>query len=144
MAVLPTSAGLLDVLSFGLCSLLDRLFVGNLGPADICSYGKFTPHTLHDDIKVELAHARDDRLTRLRVPFYSKRRIFVGKFPKRNTHFFLVGFGFRLDAKRNNRLRHIYAFQNHGIIWIAERVASLRILHAYGASDVAGSDFFDF
>src|SRR5207247_8197861 len=62
VAVLSAPPGLPDELGFLLDRLADRLLVGDLRLADVGLDLELAEQAVDDDLQVELAHARDDRL----------------------------------------------------------------------------------
>src|SRR5262249_46384924 len=105
VAILAPPSRLLDELALDLDRLLYRLAVGNLRLADVGVDTKLALHAIDDDLEVQLAHARDDRLPRLVVGAHAKTRVFLGQAVERDTHLFLVHLGLWLDSLRNHWLR---------------------------------------
>src|SRR5690606_20292274 len=67
VTILATATGLAHELAFLLERLADGLAVGHLRLADVGLDVEFATHAINDDIQVQLAHTRDDGLTRLFV-----------------------------------------------------------------------------
>src|SRR4051812_9547451 len=122
--VLAAPTRLADELSFDvLDAFAHRFAVGHLGPADIGVDLELPPHALHDDLEVQLAHAADDRLRRLRIGMDAERRIFFGQLRERDAELVLIGFGLRLDGDRDDRVWEAHRFQDDRMRLIAQRVA---------------------
>src|SRR5437660_2679954 len=62
MAVLSAAARLADELGLVLDGLPDRFLVRNLGLADVGVHLELPEQPVDDDLEVQLAHARDERL----------------------------------------------------------------------------------
>ena len=62
MAVLAAAAGLLDVPSFGFGALANGLAIRHLRLAHIGPHAELAHHAVHDDLQVQFAHARKNRL----------------------------------------------------------------------------------
>src|SRR6185312_3834990 len=77
MAVLPATARLAHELAFGLDGRADRLAVGDLRLADVRLDLELALHAIDDDLEVQLAHPRNDRLPGLLVRIDSERGIFL-------------------------------------------------------------------
>ena len=78
MAVLSLAARLPDELAFDLLdALANGLAVRHLRPTDIRLDLELAHHAVDDDLEVQLAHARDDRLRRLLVRVDAERRVFL-------------------------------------------------------------------
>ena len=79
MAVLASPAGLADVTLLDLVDrVADRLAVGDLRLADIRVDLELAQHPVDQHLKVELAHAGDDRLAGLLVGADSEGRVLLG------------------------------------------------------------------
>ncbi|RMN78929.1 hypothetical protein ALQ53_04627 [Pseudomonas cannabina] len=92
---------------------------------------------------MELAHARDDRLTSLFISLDAERRVFLSELAQCDTHFFLVILGFRLNGNRNNRLREVHTNQDDWLVSIAQSFTSGDVLHADQGRDVTSAYFLD-
>src|SRR5437899_161625 len=80
--------------------------------ADISADIEFAHHAVHDDFQMEFAHSGDDRLCGVRIGVNPECRIFLRELVERDTHFFLIGFGFRLDCNRDDGLGEGHRFKN--------------------------------
>src|SRR6185312_12206439 len=67
VTVLAAAAGLAHELALGLHGAANRLAIGHLRLADVGLDLELALHAVDDDLEVQLAHAGDDRLTRLLV-----------------------------------------------------------------------------
>ncbi|RMO78325.1 hypothetical protein ALQ36_05199 [Pseudomonas syringae pv. primulae] len=140
---LATTAGLTNELAFDFTILRDALTIGNLRLADVGFDVELTAHPVNQDVQVELAHARDDRLTSLFISFDAERRVFLSKFAQCNTHFFLVILGLWLNGNRNNRLREVHTNQDDWLVSVAQGFTSGDVLHADQGRDVTSAHFLD-
>src|SRR3989338_8670707 len=59
MTILTTSTRLPDIFAFCLGCTGNSFFIGNLGTTNININTEFPPHSINDDFKMKLAHARD-------------------------------------------------------------------------------------
>ncbi|VWM20932.1 hypothetical protein BLA6992_07557 [Burkholderia lata] len=145
MAVLTTTTRLLDELAFDVRGRLANGFaVRHLGLADGRFHAEFALHPVDQNFEVELAHTRNDGLTRFFVGLHAERRIFLSETVQRQAHLLLVSLRLRLDGLRNHRLRENHAFEHDRMCRIAQRVARGRFLQADRSSDVACTNFLDF
>ena len=123
MTVLTFTAGLTGIFRILVNGVPYRLFVGDLRFAYVCLNFEFAQHSVYDDLKMKLAHARYDGLSRFFVGISFERRVFFGEFGKSDAHFFLARLCFRLDRYSYNRFREFHRFEDDGFIIYAERVA---------------------
>src|SRR6185503_14029877 len=96
MAVLAAATGLLDELALDLDRLADRLAIRDLRRADVRLDAELALHPVDEDLEMQLAHARDDRLARFLVAAHAKRRVLLRQAIERNAHLLLVGLRLRL------------------------------------------------
>ncbi len=96
VAVVARAAGLTNVLAFGLGGLADGLAIGHLGLAHVGLDLVLAHHAVDDDLQVQLAHAADDGLARVRIGMHLEGRILLRQLGQRHAHLFLVGLGLRL------------------------------------------------
>ena len=101
---LAAAARLPHEAAFGLRRLADRLLVRDLRPADVRVDAELALHAVDDDVEVQLAHAGDDRLARLRVELHAEARVFFGELLQRLAHPVLVVLRLRLDGDVDHRL----------------------------------------
>ncbi len=79
MTVLPATAGLLGVLHVHLGGLGNGFAVGDLGLAHIGIHIEFAGKTVHDDFKMQLAHARNKGLIGFLVALDAEGGVFLGE-----------------------------------------------------------------
>src|SRR4029453_8793608 len=77
VTVLAATARLLDELAFLLDLLLDRFAIRDLRRPDVRLDAELALHPVDQDLEVQLAHPRDDRLARLPVGAQRERRAFL-------------------------------------------------------------------
>ena len=140
MAVVARAAGLADVLALGFGRFANGLAEGDLGLAHIGFDFVLTPHAVDQNLKMQLTHAADDRLTRFIIRANLEGRIFVGQARERNAHLFLIGLGLGLDSYRDDRLRKDDGAQGDRMMRIAQGIASLQFLHAHARADITSKD----
>ena len=143
MAVLAATARLAHELVFLLPPLANRLAIGNLRLTHIGLDPELALHAIDDDIEVQLAHPRNDRLAGLLVRMDAERRVFLGQLLQRDAHLILVSLRLRLDRHGNNRLRKLHALERDLVFQIAQRVTCGDVLEANRGGDIAGADFLD-
>ena len=69
--------------------------------------------------------------------------IFVGKFFQSHAHFFLIGFCFRFNAKRDDRLDEFDRIKDDRMVFVAKRVDVRARLQSDGRGDFAGENLLD-
>ena len=111
VAVLAAAAGLAHELAFALDRAADGLAVGDLRLADVGLDLELALHAVDDDLEVQLAHARDDRLPRLLVGADAERGVFLGEALQSQAHLLLVGLGLRLHRHRDDGSREFHLLQ---------------------------------
>ena len=113
VAVLAAAARLLDELALDLGhGSLDRLAIGDLRRADVRLDAELALHAVDDDLEVQLAHARDDRLARFLVGAHAERRILLRQPVERDAHLLLVGLGLRLDRDVDHRIGEFHPLED--------------------------------
>ena len=137
------SAGLSDEATLALAFLGDRFPVGNLGFADIAFDVELSPHSVHDDVQMEFAHAGNDGLTGFRIGIGLEGRIFLAQLGQREVHLVLVISGLRFHRHVDDRIGEDHGFQMQFVSFIAECITGSGILEANGGGDVSGMDFGD-
>ncbi|OPZ36612.1 MAG: hypothetical protein BWY98_00381 [Tenericutes bacterium ADurb.BinA155] len=120
------AAGLLDVATFGLASLPDRLAVVDLRGADIDFDSEFAAHPFDENVELKFADAGDDGLTGFLVRMDAEGRILFGEFGEGNAHLFLIGFGLRLHRLFKDGFGEDELFKNDWAAFIAEGIAGGR------------------
>ena len=130
MAVLALAAGLPDKLALAVGCLGDGFAISDLRLAGGRLDLELALHPVANDVEVELAHPRENRLTGVLIRFDAKGRILRHQALEGHAHFFLVGLRVRLDGHRNDGLREGRRLQANVEILIAQRIARDDILHA--------------
>ncbi len=143
VSVLTVSAGLLRVLVIDVSCAGDSLFIRYLRLADIRFDLELSEESVDDDLQMEFAHARDDRLACVRVRVRLERRVFLRQLRERDAHLFLAYLSLRLDGDLDNRIREYHRFQDDRVVLVAERVAGGHVFKSNSRSDVARIDLFD-
>ena len=92
---------------------------------------------------MQLAHARDEGLARLRVGLDAEGRVLLGEALERDGQLVLVGLRLGLDLDLDDRLREGHRLEDHGMLGIGERVTGEGVLEADRGGDVAGVDLLD-
>ena len=105
MSVVSPAACLPNEFLLALGEFGDRLFVRDLGFADVALNPILALQTLADDLEVKLAHPADQRLPRLFIFLHSERRIVDGELRKALGESLLVGLGPGLNGDRRDGLR---------------------------------------
>ncbi len=111
VAVVARAAGLPDVLAFGLGGLANGLAIGHLGLAHVGLDLVLAHHAVDDDLQVQLAHAADDGLARIRIRMHLEGRIFLRQLGQSHAHLFLIGLGLRLDGHVRSPARESRSIQ---------------------------------
>ena len=114
VAVLALAAGLADEATVALGGTTDRLAVGDLRLADVGGDLELADHAVDEHVEVELAHAGDERLGRLRVGVDPEGRVLLGQALERDRQLVLVGLGLRLDLDLDDRLRERDRLEDDG------------------------------
>jgi len=143
VAVLAATARLLDELALDLDQLPDRLAVGHLRRADIGFDAELALHPVDEDLEVELAHSRDDRLSRFLVRTDAERRIFLRRRLSAMPIFSWSALVFGSTATWITA-RGDHLLERDHVIPRTERVARRGFLQTDRRRDVAGADFLDF
>src|SRR6267143_44921 len=143
VAVLAAAARLAHVAPLRLGRLADGLAVGDLGLADVGLHPELAQQAVHDDLEVQLAHAVDERLSRLLVARHAEGWILERESRQRHRDLLLVGAGLRLDRDRDDGLREGHRLEDDRLVGVAEGIARRGQLEADGGGDVAGGDGLD-
>ncbi len=144
VAVLTLTAGLLDVLVLNISGSEDSLAVCHLRLAYVCLDIELALHAVNENFKVKLTHAGHDGLAGFLIGRNLEGWVFVRKLPERKTHFLLVCFRLRLDAKRHHRLGEADFLENERMVLVAERVRGLRVLKTHERCDFSGEYLLHF
>ncbi len=112
MAILPFAAGLANELALDIAHpFADGFPVGHLWTANIGLDAELTPHTVNDNLQMQLAHPGDDGLAGLFVGMQVEGGIFCRQTVQRDAHFLLVGFSFWFDGERDHRIRELHPLE---------------------------------
>ena len=144
VTVLAAATRLLDELALGFNLFAERLAVGHLRLANARLDAEFAPHTVDQNLEMQLAHAGDDRLARFLVGAHTERRIFLREAPERDAHLLLIRLGLRLDRLRDHRVGELHALERDDLADVAQRLAGRNVLQAYRSRDITGAHFLDF
>src|SRR5207253_5291034 len=99
VAVLAATPGLANEATLDLLDgLADRLAVGDLGAADVRVDVELAREPIDDDLEMELAHPRDQRLTSLVVAADAEGRVLLGEAVQARAQLVLVALRLRLDG----------------------------------------------
>src|SRR6266540_190589 len=104
----------------------NRLFIGYTRCLHLHVTAELAPQTVHHHLEMLLTQPRHQQLSRLRVAPHVQRWILLHEPDQPLTHLLLVGFGFRLDRKRDRRLRKFNGRQDDGFFFVAESIAGGR------------------
>jgi len=141
VAVLARAARLADEPAL---HLLDRagcrLAVGHLGPADVGVDLELAHQAVDDDLEVQLAHPRDERLPRLLVGRDAEGRVLLGEPREALSELVLVALRLRLDGDRDHRVGERHRLEHDRRRLDGERVAGRRLLEPDGGGDLARAD----
>ena len=143
MTILTFTTRLFNVFGFGLHFLTDSLAVGYLRRTYVGFHTKFAFHAVHNNFQVQFAHTGNNGLAGLFISTHTERRVFLSQAVQGNTHFFLVGFGFRLNGNVDYRLREFHAFQNNRCIFGSQSFTGGYVFQTDGGGNVAGTHFID-
>ena len=143
VAVLALAAGLADEAAVALGGAADGLAVGNLRLADVGGDLELADHAVDEDVQVQLAHARDEGLARLRVRVDAEGRVLLGQALQGDGQLVLVGLRLGLDLDLDDRLGEGHRLEDDRVVRIGQRVAGEGVLEADGGGDVAGVDLLD-
>ena len=101
----------------------DRLPVGDLRLSHARLHLELAEDPGHQDVQVQLSHARDDELTGLHVLLHGEGRILQREHVQDLLELLALGEGLRLDGHRDDRLGEMHLFQEDGEGLHAEGVA---------------------
>ena len=140
MAVVARTTSLADVLAFRLRCFADGLAIGDLRLAYIGFDFVLAHHAVDDDFQVQLAHAADDGLARVRIRVHLEGGIFLRQLRQRHAHLFLIGLGLRFHRDVDHRSRKVDRFQHNRRLISADGIAGDQILETYAGANVTGID----
>jgi len=121
--------------AFGRCR--DGLAVHHLGLADVHLQAVFGAEAVRHDLEVQLAHAGDDGLARIRIIVGMEGGILVGEFPEHHLELLEVGVAPGLHRHGNHGFVRVDALQQDGVRLIAEGVAGAGEFEPHHGHDVA-------
>src|SRR6185295_2361896 len=105
VTVLATAAGLTHELADAFCGSGDRFAVSDLRATDIGIDAELALEAVDDDLKMQLAHAADDRLPGLLIARHLEARVFGGQSLQTDRQLLLILTGLRFDGLGDNRRR---------------------------------------
>ena len=143
VTVLAFTAGLFDVFGFGFDFFANGFAVGHLRSAHVGFHAEFAFHTVDDDFQVQFAHTGNNGLAGFFVGTHAERRVFFGQTVQGDTHFLLVGLGFRLNRNVDYRLGEFHSFQNDRRVLGTQGFTGGNVFQADCSGDVAGAHFFN-
>ena len=124
-------------------TLGQALAIGDLRRADVGIDLIGALKNIDLDVEMQFAHALQNGLAGFLIRRDAEGRILGGELRQRNAKLLLIGLRLRLDGDLDDRLGKFHPLENHGLLLIAQRVASARILEAGKRDDVAGISLFD-
>ena len=117
--------------------LADGLAVRDLRLADVGVHVELALQPVHQDVQVQLAHARDDGLTGLVVELHDERGVLVGELREAVAQLVLVGLGLRFDGDGDDGDRERDRLQDDRVVGVADGVAGRGVLEPDDGHDVA-------
>ena len=105
VAVLALTARLPDELALFFDGFRNRFFVSNLRLADVRFDFELAPQAVENDLQMQFAHARDDRLLSFLVGTHPEGWVFLRQARQRRSELILISLGLRLDRLRDHWLR---------------------------------------
>src|SRR5450759_2203259 len=143
VAVLPVTAGLLDVAAFGFGVLAYGLAIRHLRLADVGADTELPHHAVDNDFQVKFAHPGKDGLAGFGVRIDAEGGVFLCQLLNRHAHLFLIGLGLGLDRQLNHRHREIDGFEHDRVVVVADRIAGRHRPQTDGGADVACHDLLN-
>ena len=120
--------------------LADGLPVGDLGLAHVGVDAELAQHPVDQDLEVQLAHPRDDRLAGLLVGPDPEGGVLLGQAEQGPGQLVLVGLGLGLDGHVDDRLGEGQGLEHDRVVRVGQGVAGRGLLEADHGDDVAGED----
>ena len=136
VAVHTTSAGLPLEQTACAHGLGDGLLVRHLRLAAIGFHLVLAEHAVKNNLKVQLAHARDDHLAGLFIGPHLEGGVFLSEAYQGVVQFVLVNLGLRLDGNRDDRLWELDRLKHDWLGGVAERIARESLFQAHDGGDV--------
>ena len=96
----------------------DRLAVGDLRLADVGGDLELAHHAVDEHVEVQLAHAGDERLARLRVGLDAEGRVLLGQSLEGDGQLVLVGLGLGLDLDLDDRLGEGHRLEDDRVVGV--------------------------
>ena len=96
------------------------------------------------DIQVQFAHTLEDGLAAVLVGLDTERWIFLDHFADGDTQFFGSTLVDRRHGNRDHRVGEHHGFQGGRVLFVAQGMAGLHVLHAQHRDDVTGLGAFQF
>src|SRR5581483_5362944 len=143
VTVLAAATGLAHELADAFRRSGDRLAVSDLRTTDVGINAELALQAVNDDLKVELAHAADDRLAGLLIGRDLEARVFCGQPLKADAELLLILARLRLDGLGDDRRGKFERFENHGMRLFADGVAGRHLLEASDGDDLASGGGID-
>ncbi len=143
VSILTFTAGLLDVFAFGFSLLANGFAICDLRTAHIGLHVVLAQHAVHNNLQVQLAHAGDQCLAGIRFGGNTESRIFLRQSLHGHGQLVLIGLGFWLDGHGNNRRWKLDGLQDHLLVFVAQRVASVDAFQSHARANVAGINLFN-
>src|SRR5438094_555181 len=127
MTVLTATAALANELALALRRVANRFAVCDLWFADICIDTKLSLQSINNDLEMEFAHSRDERLSCLLIGADLEGRIFLSEASKGDAEFILILTRLRLDRHRDDWSWKLHRFENNRMVLDADRIACSHI-----------------
>ena len=106
---------ILGIAALRVCVMVS--LVCDLGFTDISLDLELTKKSVNDYLKVKLAHAGDDGLTRLFIGIALEGRILFGELCKRDSHLLLACLGLGLDSDPDNGIGELHGLKDYRMPW---------------------------
>src|SRR4029079_18971950 len=116
------------------------LAVGDLRAADVRVDLELAHQAVDDDLELQLANPRDERLSRLLVARDPEGRVLLGEAREALAELVLVALRLRLDRHGESRAAQRHRLEHDRGALDRERVACRRLLEADGRGDLARAD----
>src|SRR5437868_1359326 len=137
MAVLTATAALANELALALRCAANRFAVCDLRFADIGIDTKLSLQAINNDLEMEFAHSRDERLSCLLIGTDFEGRIFLSEASKSDTELILILTRLGLDRHCDNGSWKLHRFENNRMVLHTDRIACSHILETAYGNDLA-------